>query len=65
MLTTTDTVDSRIPTPSAGRTEDQRVVSPPSTRISTSAARPSVSVSRASENWKPATDSPSSIPMPR
>jgi hypothetical protein len=65
MLTATPTVASAIPTPNEGRTADQRVVSPPSARISTSAAQPIDSVSGASENWIPTTDSPSRIPIPR
>jgi hypothetical protein len=65
MLTATATVDSATPIPSDGFTADQLVVNPPSIRISTSAASPSDSVSIASENWMPSTDSPSSTPMPR
>ena len=65
MLTTTATVDSAMPTPSEGRTASHRVVRPPSMRISTSAASPIDSVSSASENSMPSTDSPSSTPMPR
>jgi hypothetical protein len=65
MLTTTPTVESAMPTPSDGRTALQRVVRPPSARISTSAAHPIDSVSGASENWMPTTDSPRRIPIPR
>ena len=65
MLTTTATVDSAMPTPSDGFTASHRVVRPPSTRISTSAARPTDCVSGASENCSPSTDSPSRTPMPR
>ena len=65
MLTSTDTVESATPRPSEGRTARQLVVSPPSARMRTSAARPSDSVSAASLNSMPSTDSPSTIPMPR
>ena len=65
MLTATATVASVIPTPIEGRTASQRVVSPPSARMRTSAANPTDSVSAASENCRPSTDSPSRMPMPR
>ena len=65
MLTTTETVDRAMPTRSAGRTADQRVVMPPSARMRTSAPSPAASVIPASENRMPSTDSPSRMPMPR
>jgi hypothetical protein len=65
MLTTTDTVESAMPTPSDGRTAAHRVVRPPSARMSTRAPSPSDSVSGASLNWTPSTDSPSRMPIAR
>ena len=65
MLTTTATVDSAIPTRSAGRTAAHRVVMPPSVRMRTSAPSPAASVTPASENWMPSTDSPSRMPIAR
>ena len=65
MLTATATVDSTTPGQNDARTSGQRVVSPPSVRIRTSAASPSDSVSDAFSNWMPMPASPSSTPIAR
>ena len=64
-LTATPTVDSTTASGTAGRTALHRVVRPPSVRITTSAARPSVWDSAASSKRSPRPDSPIAIPIPR
>ena len=65
MLTATATVASEIPERNAGRITDNRVVRPPSAKISTSPAMPSVAVNDVFENSMPRPDSPINRPMAR
>jgi hypothetical protein len=64
-LTTTPTVDSARAGPTARRTSFHRVVSPPSARMTTSAATPRVWVSWTSSKSTPRPFSPSATPSAR